>query len=269
MVKRVRALSGITRKELAELAEVSPSTIGRIERGTLDPTWGTLSRILGSAGYQINGDTIVSAGDSTAVAAARRVLASVFSSDEGAAAARVAVARPQVAVDSTAEATRQWLARWARAGWISEKPKADDMVTLAVSAGNAAKISRRNVATRNVVAEGGWQVLATRLGDAGIDYGVSGLVATRPDRAAAAAVNPVIYVESPSQIVEVFELQETRPGAGVLLIAPESDELQTVEIEDGIRFVSRPQGVLDAFAGWGREPDKAEAALRQLLAVSA
>ncbi len=46
IVKRVRALSGITREELAALADVSPSTIGRIEQGTLDPTWTTLSRIL-------------------------------------------------------------------------------------------------------------------------------------------------------------------------------------------------------------------------------
>lgn len=42
-----------------------------------------------------------------------------------------------------------------------------------------------------------------------------------------------------------------------------------MEIDGGIRFVSRAQGVLDAFAGSGREPDKAEDTLRSLLAVSA
>lgn len=71
IVKRIRALSGITRKELAELADLSPSTVGRIERGEVDPTWETLSRLLSATGYQISGDTIVSAGDTSAVAAAR------------------------------------------------------------------------------------------------------------------------------------------------------------------------------------------------------
>lgn len=266
IVKRIRALSGITRKELAELAELSPSTVGRIERGTLDPTWGTLSRILESTGYKINGDTVVSAGDPTAVAAALPILESILRSSRE---ATSVVAASLTAVDATAEAMTQWQGRWARAGWLSENPEADDMVTLAVSAGNAAKFSRRNVSRRNVVADGGWRALAARLGEAGIDYAVSGLIATRQDRATATSVNPVIYVESPLQLVEEFDLKEARPGSGVLLIVPEGDELKRTEVEGGIRFVSRAQGILDAFAGSGREPDKAEDTLRHLLAVAA
>lgn len=55
----------------------------------------------------------------------------------------------------------------------------------------------------------------------------------------------------------------------VLLIASTGSELEGAETDGGIRFVSREQGVLDAFAGSGREPDKAEDTLRHLLAVSA
>lgn len=55
----------------------------------------------------------------------------------------------------------------------------------------------------------------------------------------------------------------------MLLIAPGGDELARTEVDGGVRFVSRAQGVLDAFAGSGREPDKAEDALRSLLAVPA
>lgn len=301
IVKRIRALSGITRKELAELAEVSPSTVGRIERGTLDPTWGTLSRILESTGYRINGDTVVSAGDSTAVAAALPIFESILRSSREAssavatsalapitamtnaithdlrqsvtqsavAAAQGVVAPSLKAVDASAEAMTRWRGRWSRAGWLSENPEADDMVTLAVCAGNAAKLARRNVARRNVVAEDGWRALAAQLGEAGFDYAVSGLVATREDRATATAVNPMIYVESPSRIVEELDLKEARPGSGVLLMVPGGDELKRTEVDGDIRFVSRAQGVLDAFAGSGREPDKAEDTLRQLLAVAA
>ncbi|GAA2244607.1 helix-turn-helix transcriptional regulator [Herbiconiux moechotypicola] len=77
-MKRVRAQSGTTRKELVELADLSPSIVGRIERGKLDPTWGTLSRILEATGNQISGETVVSAGDPTAIAAAKTVLESVL-----------------------------------------------------------------------------------------------------------------------------------------------------------------------------------------------
>ncbi|WP_460946651.1 hypothetical protein [Okibacterium endophyticum] len=243
---------------------------------------------------------MVSSGDSTAITAARPVLESFLgsyrdafsavsealvpaaaaanaiirdvgqSAAEGvAAAAQVALAPSLVTVDAIAERREQWHARWARAGWLSEKADVDDMVTLAISAGNAAKLSRRNIARRSVVAPDGWRVLASRLGAAGIDYAVSGLVATREDRATAVAGNPVIYVEDPSRAVEELRLQETTPGGGVLLIAPVSDELARAEVDGGIRFVSWVQGALDAFAGSGREPDKAEDALRHRLAVSA
>lgn len=247
IIRRVRALAGITRKELAQLAEVSPSTISRIERAELDPTWRTLSRILDATGYQISGDSLVSAGDASAIAAARSVLQSVLvgpyvgalsslgdgstslwdskggetrsfgpAFDEGMSSA------VQAALESTARdatETGRWITRWVRAGWLSDQANADDMVT-------------------------------------------------RDDRATATSTSPVIYVEDPSQAVEALGLRETSPGEGVLLIASTGSELEGAETVNGIRFVSRAQGVLDAFAGSGREPDKAEDMLRHLLAAT-
>ncbi|MDR1513192.1 MAG: helix-turn-helix domain-containing protein [Propionibacteriaceae bacterium] len=298
IVKRVRALSGVTRKELAELAGLAPSTVGRIEQGALDPTWGTLSRILEATGHRINGDTVVSAGDQSAIAAARPLLASLLVpaspaitkasvptrtikdagagdvggslADKMAKATRTANASTTEAFQQTASTVKdQWLGRWTRAGWLSDRADADDVVNVAVVAGNAGKIARRNVVRRNVSAPDGWRALARRLDEAGVDYAVSGLVAARPDRATATAASPMIYVADPSLAVTRLGLEETAPGRGVLLIAPSDDELLRTEVDGGIRFVSRAQGVLDAFAGSGREPDKAEDTLRSLLAVSA
>lgn len=82
-------------------------------------------------------------------------------------------------------------------------------------------------------------------------------------------MSPVIYVDDPGLAVARLALQEAPSGRGVLLIAPGSDELTCPQNDGGIRFVSRAQGMLDAFAGSGREPDKAEATLRSLLAVPA
>lgn len=298
IVKRVRALSGVTRKELAELAGLSPSTIGRIEQGTLDPTWGTLSRILEATGYRINGDTVISAGDPTAITAARPVLESLLApaaavmaealaparvimnaaardvsrslADEMATATRTAPAPTVEVFQQTASSVvNQWLGRWTRAGWLSDQADIDDAVSVAVAAGNAGKIARRNVARRNVATPDGWRALVRRLEEEGIDYAVSGLIAARLDRASATAVSPVIYVDDPTQAVTRLGLEEAAPGRGAMLLAPGGDELTRVEIDGGIRFVSRALGVLDAFAGSGREPDKAEDTLRSLLAVSA
>lgn len=73
---------------------------------------------------------------------------------------------------------------------------------LAVSAGNVAKIVRRNVTRRSVITDGGWRALTRRLDEAHIAYAVSGLVAARDDRATAPALNPVIYVADPIRVIE-------------------------------------------------------------------
>lgn len=64
-------------------------------------------------------------------------------------------------------------------------------------------------------------------------------------------------------------LEETVPGRGVLLLSASGDEMAQAEEDGGIRFASRMQGILDAFAGPGREPDMAEDELRSKLALSA
>lgn len=264
IVKRIRAQSGVTRKELAKLANLSPSTVGRIERGELDPTWGTLMKILESTGLQINGETIVSSGDTSAIAAARPVFEEAFAPVD---AAQRAFRGAIKSTDATAPATAAaaWWDRWKRTGWISSAPGTDNLLAIAVSVGNAAKVSRREVNRRTVTVDGGWQSLAKRFKDERISYAVSGIVATRKDRAEARAINPLIYVADLREVTQSFNLNEAQPGRGITLIEAHSGELDDVETEDGLHFVSPAQAILDAFAGPGREPDKAEDMLQSML----
>ena len=299
IVRRVRALSGISRKELAELADVSPSTVGRIERGEMDPTWGTLSRILTATGYQLSGDTVVSSGDTSAVVAARPWIDAVFAAVEASSRALAITPTLVSTVADVAETTLRerrrtdvsdawrttlqeltaslnpmsaltdaWWARWRRAGWLSDKTDIDSLVSLAVSAGNAAKISRRNAVQRAVEAPNGWQALVRELGEANVSYAVSGLVAAREGRATANANMPVVYVSDPIEVVDRFSLAPTALGQGVLLVEAIDRELDDVEIEEGIQFVPRTQAVLDALGGSGREPDKAVNELRKMLTTA-
>lgn len=261
IVKRIRALNGITRKELAELAGLAPSTVGRIEQGTLDPTWGTLSKILSSTGYAISGESIVSTGDTSAVAAARWVLERELGPVESSGA--TTHARPGVE-----DPREQWLSRWIRTGWIAETARPDNLVTMAIAAGNAAKITRRAVPRRSVAPAGGWTSLAKRLGEENIDYAVTGLNATREDPGVAGG-SAVIYVRNPADVAERLALEDAAAGSGVLLIAPVGPELDDAKEDGGIRYVSPAQALLDAFAGVGREPDKAEGTLQRMLASRA
>src|SRR5699024_1469461 len=159
VVKKIRSEGGTTRKELARLADVSPSTIGRIERGEMDPTWGTMQKILTSTGYQINGRSVVSSGDTSAIRAASAVFEPMFRRTFASTVEKAMTSW----IDSWKSTNKQWSDRWKRTGWLVEEAKVDDLVAIAVSAGNAGKIARRTGARIPVEVEGGWRSLIDRL----------------------------------------------------------------------------------------------------------
>ena len=168
-------------------------------------------------------------------------------------------------IDNWKSTNKQWTDRWKRTGWLAESAGIDGLVAIAVSAGNAGKIARRTGARIPVEVEGGWRSLIDRLKLSDIDYAVSGIVATRPDRSDQTGGAPFVYVNDPQGIVDGLGLERARPGQGVLLLKADAGELEQAEIEGGIQFVPRSRALLDAFSGPGREPDKAEDLLRELV----
>ena len=58
LVEAVKASSGCSVRDLADRADVAVSTITRIKRGAVDPTVGTLARILDAAGYDLHLDAV-------------------------------------------------------------------------------------------------------------------------------------------------------------------------------------------------------------------
>ena len=268
IIKKIRAMSGITRKELAQLADVSPSTISCIERGEMDPTWGTMQKIFSATGYQLGGTSVVSSGDTAAIQAASAYLAPILNqahkpNNEVLRASATKFTAPRT-LSSVKIPTGEWADRWKRTGWLKDSAGVDDLVAIAVTAGNAGKVARRPGARVPVEIPKGWRDLVDRLEEAGVDYAVSGIVATWEDRSDAQAGAPLIYVSDPRGVAEQLGLERARPGRGVLLLEAMSGELDDVESEGGIRFIPRSRALLDAFSGPGREPDKAEDQLRAL-----
>ena len=53
LLREGRTRAGLSQRELARRAGTAQSVIARIERGTTSPSWATLRRLLGSAGFDL------------------------------------------------------------------------------------------------------------------------------------------------------------------------------------------------------------------------
>ena len=292
MLRRLRRPLVINRAELARLAQLSPSTIGRIEKGTLDPTWGTLSRILESAGFQIRGEDIVPSGDVSALVAARivldhemaatgpdslgtRILEAVLEGDEPAAPTADTVPGSMCDDGSavTIEAAAAWLRRWHRVGWVRSEPTRFGLQMMSRGAGIIAALEHRDAPRITVGDKDSWRELAQSVGALDIDYAVSGLFT--PGYIPLAGTTPAIYVRDPPAVAARLNAEdadraggeEGAPGERVRLVAAEGLELTNVVTDDGIRFTSTIQMLLHAFAGPSEESGTAEVSLHYLLAA--
>ncbi|MDQ3998227.1 MAG: helix-turn-helix domain-containing protein [Gemmatimonadota bacterium] len=54
LVRTARTSAGLSQRELARRARTVQSVVARVEAGTTSPTWDTLVRLLGAAGFEID-----------------------------------------------------------------------------------------------------------------------------------------------------------------------------------------------------------------------
>jgi transcriptional regulator with XRE-family HTH domain len=53
LVRRVRQVTGLSQRQLANRAKVSPATVGRVESGEMMPSVAVLARLVGAAGLYL------------------------------------------------------------------------------------------------------------------------------------------------------------------------------------------------------------------------
>lgn len=260
ILRRVRAELGISRASLARLTTLSPSTVGRIEMGTLDPTWGTLRRVLESAGFQLHGEDVVPVGDASAVAAARIALDQVLS-------ASLPAPGPEVEHRSATDpaAVQVWLERWRRAGWIASRLSTVELATMAVAAATISKGARPAVPRLAVGERRNWREIALQIGDAGIDYAVSGLIAPRADPSTPACTTPTIYVRDPSAVAARLGWGDSEAEEPMYLVGTDGLELEGIVVDGSIPFTSPAQALMDGLTGSGRERSTARVELQYML----
>ena len=249
IVRAIRGELWIHRAQLARLADVSPSTIGRIEKGELDPSCGVLSRILDASGFQIDGDWIRPTGDTSAFIAARRVL-DVFVSgalgSRGELWAQDGWAAEQLQALDGPDDQHRWWERWRRAEWLSDHPLSLDAKTMIRAATRISAPGR--LSTPGVVVDDGrrWRDLALQIDEAGFDYAVSELAPALELPGSGLARVPRIYVSDPGTVASALRLREAAPGTGVPLVTTYGVELESVHQGRAIRFTSPAQAIMDA-----------------------
>lgn len=239
VIRSVRVRGGLSQADLARLAGVAASTVSRIERGELEPTWALVNRLLESTGYR-PASGLASTGDLNAVAAARIALGDLDPS-------------------ATTEPVSLWLERWKRARFIDADGRARDVEKVGTQAGIAARLFDRKNSRLSVVYDRPWQEVVSDFRNAGLGYAVSGITATSPSRIADGAAWPLIYVESISNAVAAADLRE-QTTAGPRITIMEFDDVSatgTVD-EGGYTFVSSGQALIDSYSGPGRMPDQAD-----------
>ena len=239
-VTTVRMLAQLTRPQLAAMAGVATSTIGRIENGEMDPSLGMLARILCAAGFRLPDAEQVS--DPAAVAAARGVL----EDDRG------LVAYPGASA---------WLQRWRAAGFLTPEGRAKDPAVLAFRAGMAARLAARP-GIRSFARIGSWPEIARRIDATGRSWAATGGVAANRLLSSADAYWPVFYVDDPTLVAEEAGFVPSSGGGRPVVSLIPFDGVADVRVEvadDGLRWVAPIQVVIDAFGGTGRMPEQAEA----------
>lgn len=245
-VSYIRARGGLSRADLARLADVAPSTIGRIETGELEPTWAVMNRILEAAGYNTLGD-LTPSGTTAVVRAARVALGELPRSDAG-------------------PVELSWLERWRRARLVDEDFQARQVDKLGVQAGIAAPIYARSNERAAVVYDRPWQEVTAKLRGSSVGYAVSGITATSPTRLTDGATWPLVYVDNVSDAIQAANLKVAASGSsGAVITLMQFDDISlkgTVD-DGGETFVSPGQALIDSYAGPGRMADQAESVAAQ------
>lgn len=226
-----RRMSSLSTREAAILAGVAPSTVTRIESGEMDPTVGTLEKILAACGWRYD-PTLQPYMDMDAVRAARRIL------------------EPKVEISATV-GSEAYADRWQLAGIAA----AEDV---ALAAGRQAQLSERKGAVRFGFSD--WRAVARSLRDSGRTWALTGACAALAYTKVASVDWAVFYVDDVVAAASEMELPPADGGRTWTTLIP-FDEVTAVGVQTldaGVRLAGFWQIVIDCFAGNGRMPAQAE-----------
>ncbi|MHB8296307.1 MAG: helix-turn-helix domain-containing protein [Acidimicrobiales bacterium] len=245
LVSRARRMSNLSASQAARLAGVSTSTVTRVERGEMDPTFSVLERILGACGWRY-GERLEPYVDIDALRAARRIL------------------DPDLGIPATV-GSELYAKRWEEAGIVGTTGAANEATEIAYAASRQTVLSERPGAERFGFKD--WRTVARLLEDAGQRWALTGGYAALRYTKVASADWVVFYVDEVGEASAVAGLPPVSGGRSWMTFIPfdEVTAAGTQTLPGGLRLASFWQIVIDCFAGNGRMPAQAEAMIDKAL----
>lgn len=239
-ISTLRQVNGLSARQLAALVDVAPTTVTRIESGAVSPSFDLAQEILAVLGEPIG---FTGVADIDAIAAARLAL------------------DPALGVSETPRVSA-WRQRWARIGLIDEVGRviAGKEADLLFRAGRAARLIRRPGAVDFKAGPTAYEV-AQAVGDARIDYAVTGDAGANLYRSSAGEAWPVFYVENVDRAAEAAGLTRKEPGSfGMRVTLIPFDGVSEVGRANlgGVVVVARDQVIIDAYGGIDRMVEQAD-----------
>jgi transcriptional regulator with XRE-family HTH domain len=238
MVRVARNRVGLTRSELAQLAGVSASTVGRIESGAMSPTIDMLDRLLQAASAQRSAELD-------------------YMSDPAA----IFTARALLDPDQDITASQEWIERFRLLRLIDADSNVDSPAELARRSSRFAPLESRPGIRQLERANTSWQQIASSLRSSGTDWCATGVMAANQLGVLGDEMWPVFYVFDIDIATSALDLNEfTAPGRPVALIPYDGmSEVGAWVDPDGYQWAAPLQVLMDCFAGSMRMPQVAEA----------
>jgi len=238
-LRAARTVNALSAREVARLADVSPSTVTRIEKGE----WNTVSyavvqRLLDATDL---GPDLKPRSRPTAIAAARHILGDT-----------------QLPPSDLSE----WVTRWRSLRLLDERDQARNPRDLAFRAGRSAPLACRPGAvnaprTRDIID------IAKHLDTTGIQWAITGDSAANRITEYADQIWPVVYVDELATALDAIEVRPALPSErGPVMTLIPMDDFNRIgrwrDDETGMVYAAPWQVVMDSYAGTQRMPQQAD-----------
>ena len=233
-----RRASDFSARRLAEFAGVAASTVTRIEKGQMQPSFDVARELLTLVGSPLLQATtnIVDA-----IAVAKKAVEGV--------------------VAPTTDGMREWLMRWQRGGLldgdgrVASRRARDELLT------RTARVTR--VPSRpslRTIPQRSWKDAIAALESAGVDYVLSGSPAANMWVSSAPDSEAVFYVSDlDSAEAALWEASTSEGAQGVFVLPFDGVSERNSQSIEGIYVASVAQTVIDCLGLPGRQPAQAEA----------
>ena len=239
-IEKSRSQAGLTKAELARLAGVSASTVGRVEAGKMIPTVEMFDKLLAAAGAR-QPVTVEQLSDPAAISAVRALL------------------DPATDLAKNVRVST-WLDRFRLLGWAAGDEPTIAARELAERAAQFARLVRRPGIRFFARDERRWVEYADALNRSGVKWAATGVQAANRLGVTGDTVWPVFYVSELESASDYLQLNEFRaPGLQVSLIPFDGmSEVGSYEDDLGLWWAAPLQVLMDCYSGNGRMPDVAD-----------